>query len=397
MEKLLIVGGGMAAGSLISNLVKNGYQGKVTLLSEEAYLPYQRPPLSKSYITDEKRPENILIKKESFYEDNNVTVQLETVVTSIDPIRAEVDTNRGQTFQYDKLVIATGSTLRKLSVDGCDMPGVCYLRGASCADAIKERLLKARDVVIIGGGFIGLEFAGTAIKNGSNVTVIDSGERLLSRVISDEIASYIQKEFERQGVTFLLSNTIKSFGGQRRVEYISCEPGGEVKADLVVVGIGAEPADQLAASAKIRCQNGIVVDSYCETSQPNIYALGDCVSQFNIPSQKWMRLESVHNALEQAKTVSSVLCGKPAAQQTNPWFWSDQLDMKIKIVGASTSFKQFYLHGAADGSGFSHVYIDEGKIVSVHCVNDQKTFLKARKLLELGPVSEERLKELIEG
>ncbi len=328
-QRIAIAGAGHAAGQLVTSLRQNKFDGEIVLVGDEPYLPYQRPPLSKKYLAGDMPAERLYVKPESFYEEADVDLHLDTHIEAIDRDAHCLCIEGGERIAYDKLVLAVGSRVRPLPVDGITLPGVHYLRSIGDVDGIREGLESGRRIVIIGAGYIGLEVAAVARQAGLDVTVIEMADRVMSRVVSPELSDFYQIEHTNQGVKLRLSTGVQSINGKRRVKSVITSEGDEIPADLVVVGVGIVPNTELASAAGLEVDNGIVVDDHCRTSDPDIYAVGDCTLHPNGIYGRDLRLESVHNALEQAKTAAANLCGKDVAYSQVPWFWSDQYDLKL--------------------------------------------------------------------
>ena len=302
-DTLVIAGAGHAAGQVVATLKQKQYAGRVVLLGEEPYLPYQRPPLSKKFLAGELPAERLYFKPASFYDDSQIDVHLNTRVDVIDPGARCVRDAGGNEFSYDKLVLALGSRVRRLPVPGADLAGVHYLRNIADVHAIREKLGTGKRLVVVGAGYIGLEVAAVCRQLGLQVTVIEMADRVMSRVVSPQISDFYQQQHTNHGVTLMLSTGITGFtGSDDGVMGVKMSDGRSISADLVVVGVGIEPNAELASAAGLATDNGIVVDDRCQTADPDIYAVGDCTSHPNGIYDRRIRLESVHNAVEQAKT-----------------------------------------------------------------------------------------------
>ena len=380
MSHVVIVGAGHAAGQLVATLRQKKFAGRITLLGEEKWFPYQRPPLSKKFLAGELPAERLLFKPAPFYD--GVDVRLETTVASIDRDRRQVSTSAGAVIDFDFLVLATGSRARQLHVPGADLTGVHYLRGIDDVDGIRSDFDSYDRVAIIGAGYIGLEVAAVARTLGKEVTVIEMEDRVMSRVVSPELSAFYQDEHTRHGVSLRLSSGVKDLQGEIRVSGVVLDDGTSVATDVVVAGIGILPNTELAADAGLPVENGIVVDDHCRTADPSIYAIGDCTWHPNAVLGESLRLESVHNALEQAKTAGSNICGEDASYAQVPWFWSDQYDLKLQIAGLSRGYDQVVIRGDISDRQFACLYLRKGVLISVDAVNRPRDFMQSKPLIE---------------
>ena len=381
-ETLVIVGAGHAAGQVVSTLRQKQYPGRIVLLGEEPYLPYQRPPLSKKFLAGELPAERLYFKPTSFYDDPQIDVHLNTRVDVIDPGARCVRDANGDEFSYDKLVLALGSRVRKLPVPGADLAGVHYLRNIADVQAIREEIGAGKRLVVVGGGYIGLEVAAVCRQLGLQVTVVEMADRVMSRVVSPQISDFYQQQHTHHGVTLMLSTGLAGFAGSKgRVTGVAISDGSSISADLVVVGVGIEPNVELAAAAGLKTDNGIVVDDRCQTAEPGIYAVGDCTSHPNGIYGRRIRLESVHNAVEQAKTAAANICGDEARYEQVPWFWSDQYDIKLQIAGLSQGYDEVVLRGDPAGGKFACLYLKDGALIAVDAINSPRDFMQSKALI----------------
>lgn len=380
-KQVVIVGAGHASGQVVASLKQKKYDGRIVLIGDEAYLPYQRPPLSKKYLEGKLPAERLYVKPASFYDSPEIDVRLGTRVVSIDRSAGTVLTDQGDTVAYDTLVLSTGSDAIRLPLAGSDLGGIHYLRTIRDVDAIRAELPAARRAAIVGAGYIGLEVAAVLRTLGLDVTVIEMADRVMSRVVSDEVSSYFQRVHESHGVRLVLSSACARFDGSGRVAAVETDDGTGIDVDLVVVGIGITPSTALAEAAGLDVDNGIVVDEYCRTSDDCIYAVGDCTSHPNAVYGRRVRLESVHNALEQAKTAASSICGERNAYAQVPWFWSDQYDLKLQIAGLSAGFDDVVVRGDRDADAFSCAYLREGRLIAVDAINAPRDFMQSKPLI----------------
>ena len=378
-ETVVIVGAGHAAGQCVAALKQKKHSGEIILIGEEPWHPYQRPPLSKKYLAGELDAERLFFKPVEAYA--GVDVRLDTRVTDLDVTGKSVRTDAGDMIAFDKLVLATGSQPRQLSIEGCDKSGVHYLRNIADVDAIRSHLAPDSRIVIVGAGYIGLEVAAVAKSIDLDVTVIESADRVMKRVVSEQVSAFFQRVHEENGVKFLMSETIARIEGNARVEAVSLQSGGRVPADQVIVGIGVAPNVELAARAGLQVSDGIVVDEHCRASAPDIFAIGDCTKHPNPILGRSLRLESVHNALEQAKVAAANICGDEAAYAQVPWFWSDQYDLKLQIAGISEGFDDTVIRGDMDARSFACFYLKDERLLAVDAVNRPRAFVQSKALI----------------
>ena len=380
-KTVVIAGAGHGAGQVVAALKQHKFDGRIVMIGDEPHLPYQRPPLSKKYLAGDMAAERLYFKPESFYDDPQIDVLLDTKVTNIDRAGRTVSTDGGRTIGYDKLVLALGSRVRKVSVEGADLPGIHYLRSIADVDAIREDMLNRKNAVIVGAGYIGLEVAAVCCQHGLQVTVIELADRVMSRVVSPNVSDYYQLQHTERGVKLLLSTGLAGFQGKRRVRKVLTSTGQELPADFVVVGVGILPNTELADEAGLECDDGIVVDDRCQTADPDIYAIGDCSSHPNAIYGRQLRLESVHNALEQAKTAASNICGIESHYSQVPWFWSDQYDIKLQIAGLADGYDEVVLRGDPSGGSFACFYLADGVLIAIDAINSPREFMQSKPLI----------------
>jgi len=394
-HRIVIAGAGHAAGQLVATLKQQKFAGQIVLVGDEPYLPYQRPPLSKKFLSGELDAERLYVKPESFYADTQIETRLNCSISTLDRESRVLITESGDTIGYDKLVLALGSRVRKLSIDGADLNGVHYLRSIADVDAIRAELGERKKAVIIGAGYIGLEVAAVLRQLGVEVTVIEMAERVMSRVVSPEISDFYQIEHANHGVKLRLSTGITAFHGESRVSAVETADGEMLAADFVVVGVGVLPNTELATAAGLQVENGIVVDDQCQTSDPDIYAVGDCTAHPNAIYERRLRLESVQNALEQARTAASNICGKEAHYTEVPWFWSDQYDLKLQIAGLSTGYDEVVIRGNPADRAFACLYLRDGKLIATDAVNSPRDFVQSKAIIAARlPVDRQQLADV---
>ncbi len=380
-NNVVIVGAGHASGQVVATLKQKNFEGQICLIGEEAYLPYQRPPLSKKYLAGELPPERLHFKADSFYDEPNIEVHLDTKVNRIDRPKKVIRTDRGAEFPYDNLVLSLGAHPRHVDMPGAGLSGVHYLRTIRDVDVIRKQMIPGCRLVIVGAGYIGLEVAAVAVQLGLDVTVVEMLDRVMSRVVSDPVSRFYQKEHTEHGVKLLLSTEIRCFSGDGGVHAVDFSDGSRIAADLVVIGIGVVPNTDLATNAGLEVSDGIVVDDHCRTTDPDIYAVGDCTYHPNEVLGHPIRLESVHNAVEQAKTAAANVCGEDQRYAQVPWFWSDQYDLKLQIAGLSQGYDQTIIRGDPAERSFSCLYLNEGRLIAVDAINKPKDFVQSKKLI----------------
>jgi 3-phenylpropionate/trans-cinnamate dioxygenase ferredoxin reductase subunit len=377
---IVIVGAGHAAGQAAASLRQEGFEDDIIIIGDEAHIPYQRPPLSKAYLSGEQGIERVYLRPEKFYEDKNVTVKTSTSVTAIDTAAHTVTTDQGETIGYDKLLLATGGRPRKLSIPGSDLTGIHYLRTIADVDAIRDEFAEGRRLVIVGGGYIGLEVASVAVKYGLEVHVLEMEERILQRVTTPQMSAYYHQLHGGRGVHIHTATMVTGFSGDAAVDAVLC--GDEsIAADLVIVGIGIIPNVEVVQAAGIECENGIVVDDHCRTSAPDVYAAGDCTNHPNPLLDRRLRLESVPNAMEQARVAAANMVGGDKVYASIPWFWSDQYELKLQMVGFSADGDTQVVRGDMDANAFAVFYLKDGKVVAADAVNSPKEFMICKQLI----------------
>jgi len=381
-QQILIAGAGQAAVQTADTLRRRGYTGQLTVVGDEPWLPYQRPPLSKKYLAGSLERERLLIRPPPFFADHQVTAHLGQRITEIARRERRVRLDGGGVLPYDALVLATGSQPRRLPIPGADLTGVHYLRTIADADRIRAECRHGGRLVIIGGGYIGLEVAATTRELGMEVTVLEMADRVMNRVTCPEVSTFYTAEHTRHGVTIRCNETVRALHGEGgRVHTVVTEEGGEYPADAVLVGVGVAPADELARAAGLECENGVVTDAHCRASDEAIWAAGDCASHLNRQYGRHLRLESVDNAFEQGNTVALNLLGTPTPHDKLPWFWSDQFDLKLVIVGVSHGYDTTVTRGDPRTHSFSVCYLRDGELIAIDSINSPKDQMAARKLI----------------
>jgi len=384
-DNIVIVGMGHAAGQTSISLRQHGFTGRITMIGEEPYLPYQRPPLSKKFLAGEISPDRLLLRPESFYADHNIDVRVSTRVTNVHRDKKQVTLETGEEISYEKLVIATGSHVRRLDLPGADLPGIHYLRTIDDVLRIQSSFEPGAHIAIIGGGYIGLEVAAVAVSRGLYVTVLEMADRVMSRVVAPAVSEFFEKAHREAGVDIRCNaKPGASFKGENRLEAIKADDGTRIRCDLAVIGVGVLPTVSLAEAAGLECNNGIMVDEFCRTRDPAILAVGDCTNHPNSLLGRRVRLESVHNAQEQAKTAAATICGKPQAYAQIPWFWSDQYDLKLQIAGLSAGYDEYVIRGDPAERSFAAFYLNAGRLIAVDAINSAREFMLSKKLIAIG-------------
>ena len=382
MEKLVVIGGGQAAIQCITSLRKEGYSGSITLVGDENHLPYQRPPLSKGFLGSSTEKDRLYLKKIEFYQENSIQLHLGVTANKIDRNNCLVHLSNDKDIGYDKLVLATGSKVRRLEFPGSELEGIHYLRGIDDAESLKDGLIKSKSLVIVGAGYIGLEVAAVAKEFDTTITVIEMANRVMNRTVDPIISDYYQKLHSKNGVKFILNESLERINGNKTVKEVICSGGSSIQADTLVIGAGVIPNIELAAESGLNCDNGICVDEFGQTDDKKIFACGDCTNHPNEKLNRRIRLESVHNAMEQSKTVASSIMDNKIPYNQVPWFWSDQYDHKLQIVGISGEHDEVLARGDQKESKFMLFYLKKGVLIAVDAINNPKEFLICRKLVE---------------
>lgn len=387
-DGVVIIGGGQGGFQLAASLREAGYAEKITLVGEEPGLPYQRPPLSKAYLKGEADAEHLELRPAAFYADHSIDL-VTARAEAIDRAARRVTLVDGASLPYDHLVLATGARNRPLPVPGADLDGVLYLRTLADADDLKARLANARHVVVVGAGFIGLEFAAVARALRHEVTVLEATQHPMGRAISPAMSAFFAEAHRAMGTRLVLgAGVVWIHGNDGRVAQVettdgALQPAGGVlhPADLVLVGIGVVPNTELAAAAGLEVANGIVVDAELRTSDPNISALGDAVSYPSLHAGGMARLESVQNSVDHARNIAARLAGRPAAYAAVPWFWSDQADLKLQMVGLARPTDDAVLRGDPASRRFSVFRFRDGRLTAIESVNRPADHMLGRRLL----------------
>lgn len=379
-DAVRIIGGGQAGLQVALSLRERGYDGSLTLIGSEPHLPYHRPPMSKRGLAEAIEPDDLAIRNRAFIEQRNIELLLGSVVQTIDRPNKTLRFADGTTLGYDTLVLATGSVPRRLPLAGADMTNVALLKDYADLERLRALLTGVRRAVLIGGGFVGLELASSLTRAGMAVTVLEAAPRILQRVASADLSAFVEAAHRANGVDIRTGAIASAIIGDDYAVAVRMASGEEIAADLVLVGIGANANDRLAAEAKLRCDQGILVDAEGRSSDPSIYAAGDCV-RFDHPLYgEGMRLESVNNAIDQARWVAANIVGQQTRMVTVPWFWSDQFNLKIQLAGIPSPLDR--AEAISSEEGFLRYYTRSGVLRAVEAVNAPREFMLARRRIE---------------
>jgi 3-phenylpropionate/trans-cinnamate dioxygenase ferredoxin reductase subunit len=389
-ERIVIIGAGQASVQAVQSLRAEGFAGSITMVGDEPYAPYQRPPLSKTYLMGTMERERLFLKPDAFYAQSGCELLLGISAVSIDRAARTVALSDGRALYYDKLLIATGTRVRRIRVPGAELPGIHYLRSIADVDALRPAFAVSKRLVIVGAGYIGLEVAAVARKHGLDVTVVEAMDRVMARSASKPVSEFYERIHREAGVAFRFDTGVEGFVGASRVEGVRA--GGTVHpADIALVGIGVVPNSEIAEEAGLACGDGIRVDAFCTTDDPAIFAAGDCTRHHG-RNGDLIRLESVQNAIDQAKHAALAMAGKPAPYSEVPWFWSDQYDLKLQIAGLAKPGDRIVLRGDPGLRKFAVFHLRDGKVSAVEAVNAAPEYLIGRKLIaEAAVVAPERL------
>jgi 3-phenylpropionate/trans-cinnamate dioxygenase ferredoxin reductase subunit len=381
MSHIVVIGAGQAGASLVGKLRTEGFEGDITLLGAEDGPPYQRPALSKAYLLGEMERERLFLRPRDWYEGNDITLRTGTRAVSVDAKARTVTLEEDEVLTYDQLAFTTGSHPRTLPATiGGELDGVFTVRDLADADALKLEFVTGRRLLVIGGGYIGLEAAAVASKMGLHVTLVEVGARILQRVAALETSDYFRALHNNHNVDVREGVGLDSLIGKAHVTGAILSDGSQIDVDFAIVGVGIYPATALAQSAGVACDNGIVTNAYGKTSDPNIWAAGDCAT-LDWHGQK-IRLESVGNAIDQAETIARNMLGANKIYVPKPWFWSDQFDVKLQIAGLNIGYTQIITRKSGDAQ--SHWYYREDTLIAVDAMNDPRSYMIGKRLIEAG-------------
>lgn len=381
LQSVVIIGGSHAAAEAIPTLRQKGWDGRIILIGEEPSLPYQRPPLSKAYYQGVMDADKILIRAEATYEQADVETMLGRRAVSVDRSAQTIALDDGQSVDYSKLILATGTRPRKLPLKGADLPNINYLKTMQDVDRIKSQLAPGSRLLIVGAGYIGLEVAASAVKQGVTVTVLEAEDRVLTRVTSPVVSAFYQDTHKLEGVDIRLGARLEAFKQNGSGTYAELAGGEQIPFDCALVGIGVIPNVELAAEAGLPCDNGILVDEFTRTADPNIFAVGDCSNHPNFIYDRRLRLESVPNAVQQAKTAALSICGEDIAYDQVPWFWSDQYAVKLQTVGLLQGYDQTVVRGDPASGKFAAFYLQQGRLIAMDAINSPAEFMTSKKMI----------------
>ncbi|UOX86845.1 FAD-dependent oxidoreductase [Amycolatopsis sp. FBCC-B4732] len=380
-KTVLVVGAGQSGFQAVASLRDRGFDGRVVLIGDEPGVPYQRPPLSKAYLAGTAGLDQLHLRGADFFTEKDIEL-VAGRVASIDRATSKVQLEDGRELGYDHLVLATGARNRALPVPGADLPGVLALRTRDDADRLRESLAHAENVVVAGGGFIGLELASHA---GRPVTVVEAQDRLLNRVATPEISAYFAALHREAGHTVLLGQGVSALHGDSRVREVELSDGTRLPADLVVIAVGVVPETTLAVEAGLPVDNGVVVDAHLRTADENIFAIGDCANFPCVQAGVATRLESVQNAVDQARSVAAAITGTPEPYASLPWFWTDQSGAKLQIAGILSGADKTVVTGDRAAGKFSVLSFRDGVLIAVESVNRPADHIAARRLFTADP------------
>jgi len=381
---VVIAGAGHAGGSVAAELRRAGFAGAITLIGDEPIPPYERPPLSKAWLKGETDAAKLALKPANFYPDSGIDLRLNQTVTAIDRAGKTVTLGDGSRVSYDILILATGARARRIPLPGLDLGNVLELRNAADADRLKAALVPGARLAVIGGGYIGLEAAASARGLGCEATVIEAQPRVLARVACEILSNFFQDFHRAQGVTIEVNAQVQALEGQDgRVTGVRLGDGRLIPCDAALVGVGAVPNQELAADAGLDCNNGIIVDLSARSADPAIFAIGDCTHRPLPLYERTMRLESVPNALEQARAVAAAIVGKPVPAPEVPWFWSDQYDLRLQIAGIPFDAETIVVRGDVAAGKFALFHLKaDGTVQAVEAVNASTEFMGGRRIIQ---------------
>ncbi len=379
---IAIIGAGQAALQTVASLKAGGFDGTVTLIGDEPYLPYQRPPLSKKFLNGTFERDRLFLKPDSFYTDKAINIMLDTRVTALDAAAKSLTCANGATLAFSKAVICTGSRPRALPISGRDLENIFDLRTIADTEAMRPHFKPGAKMVVVGAGYIGLETAASARQLGLDVTVLEAAERVLERVTKQELSKFFHQLHLDEGVEIITRAQVSGFTGETHVSGVTLSTGAAVPADLVVLGIGIVPNTELAEAAGLSLDDGIMVDALGRTSHDDIYAAGDCTNHPNNLLGRRLRLESVPNAIDQGKAVASDILGAPVEYAAVPWFWSDQYGTKLQIAGLSDTADSLSLRGSYESGSFAIFHFAGKQLVCVEAVNRPAEFMAGRQLIK---------------
>jgi len=381
-DRIVIIGAGQAAAQAVATLRAEGFSGALTVVGDEPYAPYQRPPLSKTYLAGTFDRERLFLKPDAFYAEAKCELILCYAATAIDRAARSVTLSDGRKLAFDKLLIATGSRVRKIRIPGAELPGVHYLRSIADVDKLRPAFKTGKSLAIVGGGYIGLEVAAVARKYGLAVTVFEALDRVMARAVSKPVSDFYERVHRDAGVVFHLNTGVEAFEGKAHLQAVRAGRRSH-PFDSALVGIGIVPNSELAEQAGLECRDGIVVDEFCRTEDASIFAAGDCTRHHGRDGAE-IRLECVQNAIDQAKHAALAMTGKPAPYREVPWFWSDQYDLKLQIAGLAAAGDEIVVRGDPATRKFAVFHLRKGRVAAVEAINAAPEYIVGRKLIADG-------------
>lgn len=377
----VIIGAGHGGGEAAIQLHKAGFEGKIILIGEEPYQPYERPPLSKDLLSGDMALERLFLRPDGYYAEHGIEILTGTRVSAIERAARQVRLENGEALSYDWLVIATGARVRRLPLPGANLPGIHVIRSIDDTLALKADMRPGAKMAVIGGGYIGLEAAAVAKKMGLGVTLFEAAGRLMPRTASKPISDFFAQYHRSNGVDIRLQAGIAGFQGDARIEAMETTTGEHCATDLALMCVGVVPNSELAEDAGLEVEDGIVVDEHCRTQDDAIFAIGDVTRHPNPIYGHSLRLESVHNAMAQARVAAHAIAGAPESYAEVPWFWSNQYDLRLQIAGVAQPGDEVIVRGNSNLPGFSVAHLREGKLAALEAVNNPRDFMAAKKLI----------------
>ena len=381
-ETIVIIGAGQAGAQAVQTLRAEGFAGPITMLGDEAFPPYQRPPLSKAYLLGTFERPRLFLKADAYYAEAGCELLLNVSAKAIHRAERTVELGDGRKLAYDKLLLTTGARVRRLKCPGADLPGIHYLKTIADVDGFQNAFQPGKRIAVVGGGYIGLEVAAVGAKRGLEVTVFEAMDRLMARAVSPELSAFYAAEHEKAGVKLKLKTGVEAIQGNGKVEWVIAG-GQSYPADIVLVGIGVIPCDELAVAAGLASEDGIVVDQNARTGDPHIWAAGDCTRHVGREGHH-IRLECVQNAIDQAKHAALAMVGKPKTYSEVPWFWSDQYDLKLQIAGLARASDRLVLRGDPKARKFAVFHLRDGAVAAVEAVNAAPEYMIGKKFVAEG-------------
>ncbi len=392
-ERIVIIGAGQAGAQAVASLRAEGFAGALAMVGDEAFPPYQRPPLSKAYLAGTFERERLFLRPDAFYAEAKCELALGVNAILLARATKRVSLSDGRTLDYDKLLFATGARVRRMRVPGAELAGIHYLRDIADVDRLRPAFVTGARLAIVGAGYIGLEVAAVAVKHGLEVDVFESLDRVMARTASPILSEFYERVHRDAGVRFHFGTGVEGFEGANKIEAIRAG-GKSYRANLALVGIGVVPNVELALAAGLGCNDGIVVNEFAQTEDASVFAAGDCTRHIGRDGHP-VRLESVQNAIDQAKHAALAMAGKPTAYREVPWFWSDQYDLKLQIAGLAWPTDRIVLRGDPKARKFAVFHLREGRVAAVECVNAAPEYLVGRKLIADGAkIAPERLADM---